>query len=330
MSKMINKAFVIHSKEEFRAQIEDVSLPAVLPQGALLVKVSYSSINYKDALMATNSAKIARRSPIVGGIDLAGTVVESNAPHFAPGDDVLATGSGLGETLDGGYCNYCILPASIAIPVSHTLDKRRCMIIGTGGFTAALAYHYMKLNGLGSAEDLPVVVTGASGGVGSFAVHLLARQGIEVVASTRKKGISDYLKKLGASQVIGPIEEIHAPLAKPIWGGAVDNLGGSTLSTLLKCVANGCSVASIGLVAGNIFESSVYPFILRGVRLLGITSANTPVHLKRAIWSEITEEGYFPLLNDICYREFALAKIGDHFEDVLAGKHLGRCIVNCS
>ena len=329
-SKIVNRAFVIRSKGGFRAQIENYVLPTDLLQGTLLVKVSYSSINYKDALMATNSAKIARRSPIVGGIDLAGTVVKSNSPYFVPGDDVLAIGSGLGETLDGGYCNYCVIPDSIAISLSHALDKRSCMIIGTGGFTAALAYHCMKLNGLSPAAELPVVVTGASGGVGSFAVHLLACKGIKVTASTRKKDVSDYFKRLGASQVIGPVEEVHALLAKPIWGGAVDNLGGSTLSTLLKCIANGCSVASIGLVAGNTFDASVYPFILRGVRLLGITSANVSIHLKRDIWGKITKKGYFPSLDSICYREIALTEVGDYFEEVLQGKHLGRFIVNCS
>ena len=271
------RAFRIH-KKPFRAGFETVQIGE--PQaGQVLVKVHYSGVNYKDAIAATGRAPIIKKEVLTGGIDLAGVVEQSTVSEFKKGDEVLATGSGLGEIYDGGYAPYAIVPADILIPVPSRLDLRTAMIIGTAGFTAALSLERMLQNDQ-SPELGAVVVTGASGGVGSFAVHFLNRLGFEAVAATHKRQADEYLKSLGAAKIIGAISPVDGALAKATWGGAIDNLGGNTLANLLKAIRNGGNVVSVGLAESSEVNLNVMPLIIRGINLLGVTSANCPMPLE--------------------------------------------------
>jgi len=282
------RAFRIDQKDgelvaEFaRLNIDDLN------EGEVVVKVSHSTINYKDALAATGTGRILRTFPLVGGIDLAGTVVSSADDRFAEGDAVLVNGCGLSETRDGGYAEYARLSAESIVPMPDGIDALQAMQLGTAGYTAALAIHRMEQNGQ-LPENGPVVVTGATGGVGSIAVDMLAARGYETVAVTGKAEKVDYLQSIGASRVLirDEIDLGKRPMEKAEWAGAIDNLGGDYLAWLTRTMKYGGNIASIGLAASHELKTTVLPFILRGVCLLGINSVDTPRDLRLQVWQRI-------------------------------------------
>ncbi|MEM7304377.1 MAG: YhdH/YhfP family quinone oxidoreductase [Pseudomonadota bacterium] len=321
-------AFRIHAKKEFEsAGIEELSLDDLSP-GEVTIQVKYSSINYKDALAGTGKGKILRTSPLNGGIDLAGVVKTSSSEAFTEGQSVLVNGSGLSEVHDGGYSKYARVPADWVVPMPKGLDARTAMILGTAGFTAALALQRLQDNHQ-SPQQGPVLITGATGGVGSFAIQLLSQQGYEVVAMTRKNDQVDYLKTLGAAEIIHPDEVINnkTPLYKGCWGGAIDNLGGETLAWLTKCVKPWGNIVSIGMAGGVSIETTTMPFILRAVSVLGVASAACPQPMRKTVWSKLGSEWRPQYINQICAGEVSLKQLPETFEKVLAGDHIGRYIV---
>ena len=268
-----------------RPNIAEMTLDELTP-GDVVVKVLWSGINFKDALAVTGKGRILRKFPLNAGIDLAGTVVESSSADFNAGDEVVVCGGSLSEIIDGGYSEYARLPADIVVPLPSGLSLKEAMTLGTAGFTAALAIERMEA--LGQEPGLgPVLVNGATGGVGSFSINLLSRLGYEVVAVSGKADKSDYLKSLGATRVVAPDElgiDNSKPLAKSVWGGAVDSLGGDMLGWLTRSVNPRGNIASIGLAAGIKLESTVMPFILRGISLIGVNSVEIPRELVRRLW----------------------------------------------
>jgi len=301
-----------------------------LTAGELLLQIEYSSINYKDALAVTGRGKIMRKLPLNAGIDLAGTVLESSDASFKPGDKVLANGCGLGEAHDGGLAERARLPSDWAIKLPSGLSTFDAMRLGTGGFTAALAYHRMLENGQ-QPEKGPIVVTGATGGVGSVAVALFAKQGYEVIALSSRPEHSEYLRKLGASNVC-TVDELalgKRPLEAAKFGGVVDNIGGDTLAQLLAHIDLWGNVASIGLADNEKLNTTVFPFILRGVSVLGVSSANCPMPLRRNVWQKLSQEWRFDF--DLLATEtIGLAEVPDVASDLLDRKRYGRTIVKCS
>lgn len=284
-------AFRIHADgNATHAGVEQLGLEQ-LSEGDVVIRVHYSSVNYKDALAATGKARILRRSPLVGGIDLAGEVVESSSALFSRGDPVLVNGSGLSEVHDGGYAEYARIPADWVVPLPAGLSLSQAMIIGTAGFTAALCVHLMQHNGQQTGEGL-VVVTGASGGVGSFAVDLLHKLGYDVMAVTGTPGAHEYLYGLGAAEVVAreKVEVGRGLLEKACWAGAIDNVGGETLSNLVRATKPWGNVVSVGIAGGTGFQLSTMPFIIRGVNLLGVSSSNCPQDLRRQIWQRLGED----------------------------------------
>ena len=301
---------------------------AELTEGDVIVKVSHSTINYKDALAATGAGRILRRYPLNGGIDLAGTVVKSTVAEFAAGTPVLVNGCGLSETLDGGYAEYARVPAAAVVPLPDGISAAQAMQIGTAGFTAALAIHRMEQNGQ-RPENGAVVVTGATGGVGSIAIDILAGRGYDVVALTGKQDEEDYLTAIGARRVLlrGELDFGKRPMEKAEWAGAVDNLGGKYLTWLTRTVGYGGNIASIGLAAGHELETTVLPFILRAVCLLGINSVDTPRHLRLAVWSRIAGDLWPRHLDRIGHRTIGFDELPGAFQDYVDGRVTGRTVV---
>ena len=299
-----------------------------LSAGDVVVKVSHSTINYKDALAATGAGKILRTFPLVGGIDLAGTVVSSDDERFSRGDSVLVNGCGLSETCDGGYAEYARVNADSIVPVPAGMDVAQAMQIGTAGYTAALAIHRMEQNSQ-SPEGGPVVVTGATGGVGSIAVDMLDWRGYEVVAVTGKAEKSDYLKSIGASEILirEDIDLGKRPLEKALWGGAIDNLGGDYLAWLTRTVKYGGNIASIGLAASHELNTTVMPFILRAVCLLGINSVDTPRDLRLKVWDRIGKDLKPRHLDTSCSRTISFDELPQAFQAYLDGTVSGRTVV---
>ena len=299
-----------------------------LSAGAVVVKVSHSTINYKDALAATGAGKILRTFPLVGGIDLAGTVVSSDDERFSRGDSVLVNGCGLSETCDGGYAEYARVNADSIVPVPAGMDVAQAMQIGTAGYTAALAIHRMEQNSQ-SPEGGPVVVTGATGGVGSIAVDMLDWRGYEVVAVTGKAQKSDYLNSIGASEILirEDIDLGKRPLEKALWGGAIDNLGGDYLAWLTRTVKYGGNIASIGLAASHELNTTVMPFILRAVCLLGINSVDTPRFLRLKVWDRIGKDLKPRHLDTSCSRTISFDELPQAFQAYLDGTVSGRTVV---
>lgn len=301
---------------------------AQLDPGEVTLEVAWSSINYKDALAATGTGKVVRRFPCVGGIDLAGRVLASTDARFAVGDEVLATGYELGVAHHGGYAELARVPADWLVPLPAGLDMRTAMALGTAGFTAALALHRMELNGLAPGQG-PVVVTGASGGVGSLALGMLARRGYQVVAMTGKADARAYLQSLGASEVLLretiDLTQIK-PLGRASWAGAVDTLGGGVLAWLLSQMREAGTVASIGLAASHELHATVMPFILRGVSLLGIDSVNCPLQLRAQIWQRLAQEWRPQGLEQLVH-EVGLADLPLTFAAYLQGQVRGRTVV---
>ena len=320
-------AFRIHDTANgHRAGIESITLDDLNP-GEVVVKAEYSSVNFKDALAGTGEGKILRRFPLVGGIDVAGHVVASTDPAFKEGDAVLVTGSGLSETRDGGYAAYARLDAKWVIPLPAGLSLRESMILGTAGFTAALAL-YRLLDNRQTPALGPLAVTGATGGVGSLAVDIFSRAGFEVHAISGKADQVEYLKSLGATQVLGrEALESRRPMESVRFGGGLDNVGGSMLTSLLAQTAPYGNVASAGLVASHELPTTVMPFIIRGVSLLGVASAGTERGIRDDIWRHLADDWKPRHLETICTRETTLDGLPEVFNGMLAGQSFGRTLV---
>lgn len=299
-----------------------------LTAGEVVVKVLWSGVNYKDALAATGRGRILRQYPLNGGIDLCGVVLQSDDRRYREGDEVLACGCGLSETADGGYAEIARVRADCLVPLPRGLEAREAMAIGTAGFTAALAVARMEQNGQ-TTEHGPVLVTGATGGVGSIAINILSAAGYEVAALTGKTERTDYLKQLGATECIDrrTLTLGNRPLEKAMWGGAVDNAGGETLAWLTRTVRPWGNIASIGLVDAHTLNTTVMPFILRGVSLLGINSIDTPPTLRDEIWARLGADLKPNKLDVIVTREVAFDDLPSVFGEYLEGANWGRTVV---
>lgn len=321
------KAFRIHNDAQgYRSGVECMNIDA-LSAGEVDIKVAWSSVNFKDALAGTGQGKILRQFPLNGGIDVAGTVVASRDPAFKEGDEVLVTGCGLSETRDGGYSEYARLQSKWVIPLPQGLTLRESMILGTAGFTAALALFRMQDNRQ-SPELGPVAVTGATGGVGSLAVAIFSRAGYTVHAISGKAEQAPYLKQLGASEVLGrEVLESGRPLETARFGGALDNVGGPMLNSLLAQTVPYGNVASAGLAAAFELPTTVMPFIIRGVSLLGVASAGTARDIREAVWAHLASDWKPENLASIATDEVTLEGLPPVFDRMLAGRSLGRTVV---
>lgn len=315
------------SSSGISGQVELATL-ADLSSGDVLIKAAYSSVNYKDALAANGPAKIISQFPLIGGVDVSGTVVNSNNGSFSEGDEVLVTGYEMGMSHHGGYAEYVRVPAEWVVPLPKNMSLRDAMIIGTAGFTAALCLHKMQQNGQLPAQG-PMLVTGATGGVGNFAIMMLANRGYDVTALTSKKDEEAYLCQLGASEVMDrqSVSLFEGPLNKALWAGAIDSVGGELLSWLIKTTQAWGNICSVGLAGGINLDATVMPFILRGINLLGITSAGCPTPLRRQIWQDINNDHVILELNKLAITEIKLDDLNNTFDAMLNGETKGRTVV---
>lgn len=325
------RAFRIDEKDgEIVAGFQELGIDD-LTEGNVVVRVTHSTINYKDALAATGKGKILRRYPLNGGIDFAGVVVSSEDADFQPGTEVLMNGCGLSETVDGGYSEYARVDSQGLVAVPQGMTCAEVMQLGTAGYTAALAIYRMEQNG--QAPDLgAVVVTGATGGVGSVAIDMLAGRGYEVAAVTGKASEEGYLREIGAQTILlrDELDLGKRPMEKAEWAGAIDNLGGDYLTWLTRTVSYGGNIASIGLAASHKLNTTVLPFILRAVCLLGINSVDTPSDLRRAVWSRIGGDLKPQHLDRIGQRTISFDELPDAFQDYIDGTVTGRLVVEIS
>ncbi|WP_373286016.1 NADPH:quinone oxidoreductase family protein [Pontibacillus salipaludis] len=299
-----------------------------LPEGDVTIQVAYSSVNYKDGLATNPKAKVVQDYPIIPGIDLAGTVTSSNDDRYQEGDEVIVTSYGLGVSHDGGFSEYARVPAEWVVPLPEGLSLREAMTFGTAGFTAALSVHRLEQNGL-TPEDGPVLVSGATGGVGSMAVAMLSKKGYHVVASTGKESEHDYLRSIGATEIISREEvtpEKVRPLQSQKWAAAVDPVGGKPLASVLASIQYGGSVAVSGLTAGVEVPTTVMPFILRGVDLLGIDSVYCPMDMRKQVWDRLATDLKPDQMNEI-ENEITLDELPQTLTDILQSKVKGRTIV---
>jgi alcohol dehydrogenase len=295
-----------------------------LPDNDVTVQVHYSALNYKDALSATGNKGVTRTYPHTPGIDAAGVITESKSERLKPGDKVIVTSYDLGMNTSGGFAEYIRVPSDWVVSLPSGLSLREAMILGTAGLTAAIAIEALEKNGLSS----PVLVTGASGGVGSIAVALLHHLGYEVIASSGSESSYDMLKTLGASQIIARqslSENSERPMLKPIYGGAVDTVGGNTLVNIVKSLQPGSSVAACGLVGGVDLQLTVYPFILRGVNVLGVDSQSYPMNKRQALWNKLGNEWKVDL--EPLTKEITLENLSSAIDEILAGKTRGHVLV---
>ncbi len=300
-----------------------------LPAGELLINVAYSSLNYKDALSATGNPGVTRHFPHTPGVDAAGTIVESASAEFSRGDAVIVIGFDLGMNTPGGFGQKIRVPAAWAVPMPDGLDVRSSMILGTAGFTAALCVHKLELAGMMSKGG-PVLVTGATGGVGSVAVKLLAHLGYEVHAVTGKAARHEFLRGLGATTVLGREDALagaQRPLLKEMWGGVIDTVGGQILVNALKSLRYGASLAACGLVASAEIPATVLPFILRHVNLLGVDSVQLPLSQKAAIWDKLAGPWRFDGLEGLL-EPLTLDTLSGAIDRILAGEMVGRGLVD--
>ncbi len=320
--------FVVQDNGRSAASFRQIER-AALPPGEVLVRVAYSSLNYKDGLAVTGKPGVIRNYPMVAGIDLAGVVEESSSPQFKPGDEVVVTGCGTSETFWGGYAQFARLDAEFIVPLPKGMTLKQGMGVGTAGFTAMQSVMELEHHGLkpGGRE---VVVTGAAGGVGSVAVAILAHLGYKVAASTGRVELHEYLGELGASAILDRAT-LATPSKRPLeserWAAAIDNVGGDTLAGVLRSMAVGGSVASCGLAGGASFTSTVLPFILRGVNLLGIDSLRISNPRRREIWQRIARDLPMRLLDKMIQVE-PLEKVQELGEQILAGKVRGRTVID--
>jgi putative YhdH/YhfP family quinone oxidoreductase len=322
------RAFRIHGEgERHRAGVEEIGLDDLSP-GEIVIRATHSSVNYKDALAGSGTGRILRRFPLVGGIDVAGHVVASSDPHFREGDAVIVTGSGLSETRDGGYAEYARLESRWAIPLPAGLTLEEAMILGTAGFTAGLALDRLLANGQTPAMG-PIVVTGATGGVGMLAIDVLTRAGFEAHAISGKPAHFDFLIDLGARQCLSR-QDLHwgqRPLESARWAGAIDNVGGEMLAGLTRCIHPYGSIASCGLVQSAELHTTVMPFIIRGVSVLGVASAGTAYPQRRRVWDHLASDWKPAHLARICTTRSGLTDLPGVFARMLAGDSFGRTLV---
>ena len=300
-----------------------------LPEGDLLIKVSYSSLNYKDAMSATGMPGVTRNYPHIPGIDAVGAVVNSGVSDFKEGDNVIVTGYDLGMNTSGGFGQYIRVPADWVVPLPEGISLKEAMIYGTAGYTAALSVHALQKHGI-TPKQGEIVVTGATGGVGSISVLLLSNLGYDVVASTGKSSETDFLTGLGAKEIIDRDEvndDSKKPLLKQRWAGGIDTVGDTTLATVIKSTKQRGAVAATGLVASANLPTTVYPFILRGVSLLGIDSGETPMNLRCQIWNKLASEWKFPQLKQLSV-DCDLDDLGPEIDKILAGGQRGRVVVS--
>ncbi|MEC0240439.1 acryloyl-CoA reductase [Paenibacillus dokdonensis] len=324
------QAFMVRQEEDgLRSRVEDLTIDQ-LPEGDVLIKVHFSGVNYKDGLACSPEGKVVPQYPMIPGIDLAGEVVQSEHSDFHEGDLVLCTGYGLGTNHYGGFSQYARLSGDWLVTLPDGLSPREAMGIGTAGFTAAMSAH--RLLHCGVTPDLgPVLVTGATGGVGSFAVDILSRTGFKVTASTGKiNEQSSWLESLGASEVVSrkDVEVTEAgPLVKQRWAGVVDPVGGPHLTGILKSIRYGGAIALSGLTGGTSFESTVHPFILRGIQLLGIDSVYCPKALRTEIWSKLAQEWKPERALAGGIKDCTLQELPEILQAILQGEAVGRTIV---
>ena len=323
------KAFVIDQDENRKVVSRMGTLAAEqLDAGEVTIRVHYSSINYKDALAATGAGKIIRRFPCVGGIDLCGEVVDSADARFKPGDKVIATSFDIGVAHHGGYAEYARVPAGWVVPLPAGLDLFEAMALGTAGFTAALGIVRMEDNGLAPANG-PVIVTGATGGVGALAIDMLAQLGYHVVALTGKEAETDYLKMLGAAEILlrSTIDfDKVRPLEAARWAGAVDNVGGQILHWVLATMKQAGTVASIGNAASFNIDTTVFPFILRGVSLLGVDSGYMGFPTRQRVWDRLATD-LKPRHLAAITRTIEFDDLPAAFDDFIHGRVKGRTVV---
>ncbi|MBI3682250.1 MAG: oxidoreductase [Acidobacteria bacterium] len=323
------RAFVLRQADgQVTSGFEELSRD-LLPAGDVLIRVAYSSLNYKDGLAVCGKPGVVRTYPMVPGVDLAGTVEESATPDFAPGQKVVVTGCGTSETIWGGYARLARMKAGHVVPLPEGMSLAKAMAVGTAGFTAMQCVMALEAHGL-TPGGKPVVVTGAAGGVGSVAIAILARLGYQVAASTGRVELGDYLKSLGASEILDR-SLLTAASARPMepeqWAGAVDSVGGDTLAGLIRTMASGASIAACGLAGGFKLTTTVFPFILRGVNLLGIDSVRTNNAQRRAIWRRITSDLPAEKLESMIRIE-PLSRIRELGEQILAGSVRGRVVID--
>lgn len=300
-----------------------------LPAGDVTIRVAYSSVNYKDGLACIPNGRILTRYPMVPGIDLAGVVADSKDPRFREGDEVLVTGYELGVSHEGGFSEMARVPGDWVVPLPGGLTLKEAMALGTAGFTAALSVHQLIEHGV-TPEKGPVIVTGATGGVGSTAVAILAQLGYHVAASTGKTSEEAYLRKLGAQEIVHRDEvaaESKRALEKQRWAGAVDPVGGKTTAYLLKTMQYGGSIALSGLTGGSELVTTVFPFILRGVNLLGIDSVYCPMELRKTLWERLAADWKPRYLTEDIAREVTLDTLKDTLSAILRGEIRGRTVV---
>ncbi|MBD8027446.1 acryloyl-CoA reductase [Lysinibacillus halotolerans] len=322
-------ALVVNKQEEqFSVDVQKLTINN-LPEGEVLIQVHYSGVNYKDSLASIPNGNIVKNYPFVPGIDLAGVVVSSEDPRFKEGDEVIATSYEIGVSHFGGYSEYARIPAKWVVPLPDGLTLKKAMIIGTAGFTAALSVQRLQDNGV-SPEKGKVLVTGATGGVGSFAISILSKLGFEVEASTGKASEQDYLTSLGATSIV-PREEVYdgkiRALGKQKWAAAVDPVGGEPLAALLSQIQYGGSVAVSGLTAGGNVPTTVYPFILRGVNLLGIDSVYCDMETRLKVWERLANVYQSESLEEFIQQEVSLAQLPEVLPTLLKAQARGRILV---
>jgi acrylyl-CoA reductase (NADPH) len=322
------KAFrVFNDDNKIAGRIVETSLDDLSP-GEVVFKTAYSSVNYKDALAATGTGgKIIRKYPLTGGIDAAGTVVSSTDGRFKPGDEVICTSYDMGVAHDGGFGEYCRVPAAWVVPLPAGLTLYEAMALGTAGYTAGLAFELLELNGLAPANG-KVLVNGATGGVATLAIDMLAARGYDVTAVTSKEPEHGFLKELGAREVIASqsIEAGGKPLEKPLWAAAFDSVGGEQLAWLTRTMGTHGLIASFGNAGGIELKTTVLPFILRGVRLIGVDSAATPMPLRTKVWQRLAGDLKPRHLDRIAFR-IGLDDLPGHFDKLVKGAARGRAVV---
>lgn len=323
------RAFVIREEEDgtFSRAIENKST-AELPSGEVLIKVAYAALNYKDALSSSGHKGITKNYPHTPGVDACGTVVSCETSDFIKGDEVIITSYDFGMNTSGGFQEYIRVPAAWPVRKPENLSLEEAMILGTGGFTAALSLYKMEQNG--QHPDMgSVLVTGSTGGVGSMAVEILSINNYSVIASSGKAAEHDYLRKLGASKIVdreAADDKSGRPLLKSAWAGAIDTIGGNTLATCIKACGRNGNVAVCGLVVSPELNTTVYPFILNGVNLLGIETAETPRNIRLTIWELLAEKWKPKQLNQM-KKIISLEQLDEHIALMLEGKSKGRIVV---
>ena len=329
MSQTLFRAMVVEETADHR-YTSSIQSRAVsdLPKGEVLIKVHYSSLNYKDALSANGNKGVTRRYPHTPGIDAAGEVADSTSDDFAIGEPVLVTGYDLGMNTSGGLAEYIRVPAGWVVRLPEGMTLKQSMIYGTAGFTAALSLLKLEESGI-TPQSGDILVTGASGGVGSLAVGILATAGYSVVAASGKAAAADLLTRLGAKEILGRssvIDTSGKPLLRTRFAGAIDTVGGDILSFALRSVQYGGAVTCCGNVASPELHLTVYPFILRSISLFGIDSAECPMPLRKAVWERLAGDWHLSALDNLT-TEITLEAVPEHFDAMLKGQHMGRCVV---